>query len=213
MNMLSRVLAVGALLVLTGVFLHRHDQPERNPPREELTTFPYELGSWSGVDLPITQDVREILGPGDFLYRRYSSAGGSFIELFAAYFPSQRTGDTIHSPKNCLPGSGWIPVKAGHLTIPGPDHSQIIVNRYVVAKGEHQQLVLYWYQAHNRVTASEYWAKWYLISDSIRLNRSDGALVRVMSPRANHESMGAVEQRLVEFAGEITPLLNRYIPR
>lgn len=211
--MLSRVLTVGALLVLTGVFLRGHDQPETNPTRAELKTFPYQVGSRSGVDLPITEEVREILGPGDFLDRSYSSADGSFVELFIAYFPSQRTGDTIHSPKHCLPGSGWVPVEAGHLTIPGADHRPISINRYVIAKGERQQLVLYWYQAHNRVIANEYWAKWYLIYDSIQLDRSDGALVRIMSPRAGHEGMEAVQHRALDFSGEILPLLDRYIPQ
>jgi EpsI family protein len=211
--MLTRVLTVGALLALTAIVLDRHDQPERNPPSTALAEFPYQLGSWSGVDLPISDEVRQVLGPGDFLNRGYSTPDGSFADLFIAYFPSQRTGDTIHSPKNCLPGAGWVPLESGRLTMPGGDHRPITINRYVVAKGEAQQLVLYWYQAHNRVTASEYWAKWYLISDSIRLNRSDGALVRIMAPRADHEDMEAVQLRALDFIGEIEPLLDSYIPR
>ena len=211
--MLTRVLTVGVLLTLTAIVLHRHDQPEQNPPHKALAEFPYQLGSWSGVDLPIPEEVRQVLGPGDFLNRGYSKTDGSFAYLFIAYFPSQRTGDTIHSPKNCLPGAGWVPLEAGRLTIPGGDHGPITINRYLVAKGEAQQLVLYWYQAHNRVTASEYLAKWYLISDSIQLNRSDGALVRVMSPRAGHEGIEAVQARALDFSGEIEPLLDSYIPR
>jgi len=210
--MLTRGLTVGALLVLTAIFLNRHDQPERNPPSQALGEFPYQLGSWSGVDLPITDEVRQILGPGEFLDRRYSRADDRLVDLFIAYFPSQRTGDTIHSPKNCLPGAGWVPLEVGRLTIPGADHRPITINRYVVARGEARQLVLYWYQAHNRITASEYWAKWYLISDSIQLNRSDGALVRIATPRTDHEGMEAVEPRALDFLGEILPLLDRYIP-
>jgi len=211
--MLARLLAVGVLLVVTAVFLDRHDQPEKNPPSEALATFPYQLGSMSGLDLPIIPEVREILGPGDFLDRSYASADGSVVELFIAYFPSQRAGDTIHSPKNCLPGAGWVPLEAGHLTIPGPDHGPITINRYVVAKGERQQLVLYWYQAHNRVTASEYLAKWYLVYDAIKLNRTDGALVRIMTARGADEGLAAAQQRAVDFLAQIVPLLDNYIPR
>lgn len=210
---LARLLAVGALLIVTAAFLNLHDQPEKNPPRDQLTTFPYQLGTMSGTDLPITDEVREILGPGDFLDRSYASPDGSVVELFIAYFPSQRAGDTIHSPKHCLPGAGWVPREAGHLTIPGADDRPITINRYVVAKGDRQQLVLYWYQAHNRVTASEYWAKWYLVSDSIKLNRTDGALVRIMTRRADNEKLAAVQGRAVDFLEQIIPRLDNYIPR
>jgi EpsI family protein len=211
--MLARLLAVGALLVVTAAFLDLRDQPEKNPPREALASFPYQLGTMSGTDLSITEEVREILGPGDFLDRSYASPEGSIVELFIAYFPSQRAGDTIHSPKHCLPGAGWVPREAGHLTIPGTDGRAITINRYVVAKGDRQQVVLYWYQAHNRVTASEYWAKWYLVSDSIKLNRTDGALVRIMTPRADDETVEAVERRAVAFLEQIIPRLDNYIPR
>ena len=87
------------------------------------------------------------------------------------------------------------------------------INRYVVAKGERKQLVLYWYQAHNRLTASEYWAKWYLVLDSIRMNRTDGALVRVMTPQSDKEKLEATQRRAVDFLEQIIPRLNNYIPR
>jgi EpsI family protein len=211
--MRARVLTVAILLLLTEIFLHGHTRPETNPPREALASFSSELGPWSGTDFPITDDVRTILGPGDFLNRSYSMADGSSVELFIAYFPSQRTGDTIHSPKNCLPGAGWIPLDVGRTTIPGLDHRPIEINRYIVGKGERRLLVLYWYQAHNRVTASEYWAKWYMVSDSIKLNRSDGALVRIMTASDNTERMETAQQRAVDFAEQILPLLDTYLPR
>jgi EpsI family protein len=208
-----RAFAVGLLLLLTAVFLHSHSQEERNPPREMLASFPREIGPWSGTELSIPNDVRAVLGPGDFLNRAYSTEDGSSVDLFIAYFPSQRTGDTIHSPKNCLPGAGWIPLQVGRAAIPGPDHRPFEVNRYVVGKGEHKLLVLYWYQAHNRVTASEYWDKWYLFSDSIKFNRSDGALVRIIASLAEGELVDSAQQRAVDFAEKILPLLDSYIPR
>jgi EpsI family protein len=203
------------LLFAAGMFLRARGSNEILPSREPLASLPYQLGSWQGSDVPVQQDVLEILGPGDFLQRFYedTSANGPYVDLFVAYFPSQRTGDTIHSPKHCLPGSGWLPVESGRLTLSLPGRAPFEANRYVIAKGDDRQLVLYWYEAHDRALASEYWAKFYLVSDSIRLNRSDGSLVRVVTPLAPGESPDTAQQRLVSFAGNLVPLLDRYIPR
>jgi EpsI family protein len=184
------------------------------PTRLPLESFPAQLGAWNGTDLPIDQRTRDVLGPGDFLSRLYvSNSDQDAADLFIAYFPSQRTGDTVHSPLHCLPGAGWRFVDSTRVTLSVSGHSPFPVNRVVVAKGESRQLVLYWYWAHDRGVASEYWAKYYLVKDSIKLHRSDGALVRIMTNIDPGETADAAYQRAVRFAGEIVPLLNVYIPR
>jgi EpsI family protein len=135
------------------------------------------------------------------------------VDLFLAYFPSQRTGDTIHTPKNCLPGAGWTPLESGRVALERPDGPAIRVNRYVIGKGTDHMLVLYWYEAHGRAVASEYWAKFYLVADAIRLNRTDGALVRIITPWLSGENLDTAQQRAVDFAGSILPLLDNYIPQ
>ena len=109
--------------------------------------------------------------------------------LFVAYFRSQRTGQAPHSPKNCLPGSGWVRVATAtrQLSIPGRSEP-IHVNSYVVQKGESKSLVVYWYQSRDRVVASEYAAKAYVIADAIRYNRTDTALVRVVLPVIDNDT-------------------------
>ena len=211
----SRFAAVAVLLAATALFLQARSRNEVLAAREPLTAFPHELGEWTGTDVPIQQEVLEVLGAGDFLLRVYqdSSRRQPYVDLFLAYFPSQRTGDTIHSPKHCLPGSGWLPVESSRVTLALPRHSPFLANRYVIAKGTDRQLVLYWYLAHDRAVASEYWAKFYLVTDSIRLNRSDGSLVRVTTPLRPGETTDAAQARLTSFAGKFTPLLNQYIPR
>jgi len=180
----------------------------------QLTELPLMLGNWSGTDVPISDDVREILGPGNFVQRVYRRASEEpYVDLFLAYFPTQRTGATVHSPQNCLPGAGWVPVESGRIHLPQPDGRIATVNRYVIAKGSERQLVVYWYQAHARITASEYWAKFYLVADSMRLNRSDGALVRITTQMYPDETAEAAQQRLLPFAGQVVPLLDIYIPR
>jgi EpsI family protein len=202
-----------ALLAATAVFLEARRQVEPTLPRKPLAEFPETVGEWKGIDLKLTPEVLQVLGPGDFLTRIYQRpALGPHLDLFIAYFPSQRTGDTIHSPQNCLPGAGWSPLERSRMELAGPGGRRIEVNFFVIGKGLDKQVVLYWYQAHGRVVASEYSAKYYLVADAIRSNRSDGALVRVITSIAsNEEKVGAV-QRAARFAEQILPLLDDHIP-
>ena len=206
------VLAV--LLFATFGLLRARAKEEVLPARESLNTFPLVLGDWQGRDLPISPATREVLGPGDFLSRDYFNfPQQQAANLFIAFFPSQRQGDTIHSPKNCLPGAGWVPVQSTHIWMDGQNGRRVEVNRYLVDKGGQKALVLYWYQAHGRVTPSEYTAKYRLITDSIVMNRSDGALLRITTPLGNGEDPSNAEARAVQFALLAVPFLDRFIPR
>jgi len=203
-----------SLLAGTALLLHARNNSEIIPAREPLASFPRTLGGWESSDIPLSQDVLDILGPGDFLLRDYRDQSSNFdVDLFIAYFPSQRSGDTIHSPKHCLPGAGWVPVRSDRISINVPGHAPFPANRYLIAKGEDRRLVLYWYWAHDRAVASEYAAKFYLVTDSIRERRSDGALIRVTTRLANNESLDSGQQRLLTLAGNVVPLVNSYVPR
>lgn len=209
----KRFLPVVLLLAAAAALLEARERKEILPPRQELSLFPSALGPWRGIELPLSRGEREVLGPGQFLWRDYfNSAEPSAVNLFIAFFPSQRSGDTIHSPKNCIPGSGWAPVSSSHFAIPRPDGSSMVVNRYVVAKGTDRDLVFYWYQAHGRVTANECYAKIFLVTDAIRLNRTDGSVVRVVVPisKAGEE---VAQLRGLDFIRLVLPLLDGYIPR
>jgi EpsI family protein len=203
------------LLVGTALFLEARNRGEVFPPRMPLSSFPRELNGWTGTDVEIGKEIRDVLGPGDFMLRVYRDDQNRqpSTDLFIAYFPSQRTGDTIHSPKNCLPGAGWTPIDSARISLAVNGHAPFPVNRYVIAKGADRLLVLYWYWAHDRAVASEYWAKIYLVTDSIRMNRSDGALVRLNTRMLPGESVDAAMARLTPFAGYVVPLLNEYIPQ
>ena len=214
MNFRLRFLLAVALLVGAGVFLEARSRAEDVPPRKKLSAFPRQVGEWVGKEVRLQPEILEVLGPGEFLSQIYSrSPLEAPVDLFLAYFPSQRTGDTIHSPKHCLPGAGWVPVESGRIELAGANGEAVAVNRYIIAKGSDQQLVLYWYQAHGRVVASEYWGKFYLVADAIRMNRTDGALVRVITPVALKESLESAQHRAVEFAEKVFPTLSEFIPR
>lgn len=210
-----RFLLAAVAITLTAILLQARGRTEIIPARTPLSAFPAQLGNWQGKDIPLDKDTLEVLGPGDFLVRGYRDPSSDipYVDLFVAYFPSQRTGDTIHSPKHCLPGAGWTPEENDRVNIDLPGHSPFPANRYVISKSGARKLVLYWYWAHDRGVASEYWAKFYLVSDSIRLHRSDGSLVRLTTPIVADEDAAHAQQRLLSFAENVVPVLNQYIPR
>ena len=201
-------------LVATLGLLMARDREEALPPRSGLSSFPRSIAQWHSKDLQTSAEMTELLGPGEFLLRDYfNPEQRTATSLFIAYFPSQRMGDTIHSPKNCLPGAGWIPAETSRIWIDRQGGNKIQVNRILVTKGADRALVLYWYQAHGRVTASEYGAKYHLVADAIRMNRSDGALVRIITFMQNGESVPDAETTAIGFAQLVSPLLDSYIPR
>lgn len=209
-----RIVPVLVLLGGAAAALHARDRAEVLPPHQDLAGFPMRIDTWAGSPLALTQAQLDVLGPGEFLLRNYQrTIAEPPVNLYIAFFPSQRTGDTIHSPKNCLPGAGWTPIESGTMDIRREDGSSMRVNRYIIAQEANRSLVLYWYQAHGRVTASEYWAKFYLVEDAIRMNRTDGALLRVVTPILNGGSEKQAEARALAFTRRILPLLDRYIPR
>jgi EpsI family protein len=183
--------------------------------RLPLSCFPEQVANWDSTEIVLDQDTLEKLGPGDFKERVYHDPDGKLpaVDLFLAYFASQRAGETPHSPRNCLPGAGWNPDENVRVTLSMPGHAPFPVNRYVVSKEGARELVLYWFWAHDRGVASEYLAKYYLVKDAIRMNRSDGGMVRFVTPMFPGETPDAAEQRLLPFASTVFPLLNNYIPR
>ncbi len=212
-NVTMRFVLTAILIASAAIFLQAHNRQEVLPPRTPLESFPAQIGTLTSTDIPIEKDQLEVLGKGEFLHRVYSGQNEPFVDLFIAFYPSQRTGETPHSPQNCLPGSGWAPLENTRIALEMPGHAPFPVNRYVIAKGDSREIVLYWFWAHNRGVASEYWNKFYLVSDSIRMNRSDGSLIRITSPVLAGESVEAAQARISPFVNQVLPLLNDYIPR
>jgi exosortase D (VPLPA-CTERM-specific) len=206
---------VAILLLTMAAMLQAHPRNEYFPSRAPLNSLPSQIDGWTATDDPLDKQTLDILGPGEFLVRDYRDASQlqPWINLYIAYFPSQRAGDTPHSPSHCLPGGGWIPTSREVVSLTNPNGTSFPVNRFVVSNSGDRQLVLYWFQAHGRAVASEYAAKYYLISDSIRMNRSDGALVRLMTPMLDGESADAAQARMMKLGSQFLPLLDNYIPR
>jgi EpsI family protein len=208
-----RFAAAAALLASTALYLHARGQEWISPPHLQVTGFPREVGDWQGGQtLPFSAETLQILGPGEFLERIYQRPHQPAVDLFLAYFPSQRTGDTIHSPKHCLPGAGWEPIQSSLVQLAAGEGRTITVNYWVIAKGEQRQVALYWYQAHGRVLANEFRAKFYQVWDAMRLSRTDGSLIRVITPVTELESIDSAKRRAVAFSEQLVPMLGAYIP-
>lgn len=207
----GRFFLATALLLAAAGLLQARREIEVIPRHLPVSSFPIQIGHWRGQDQRISKEILSVLGPGDFLSRLYMQPGQPTVGLFLAYFPSQQTGDTIHSPKNCLPGAGWMPVESSRLVLSASGQS-ISVNRYIIQNGAEREIVVYWYQAHGRAVASEYWARFYLIADAMRMNRTDGALIRITTPIEHGENPKSAERRVVSFAQQILPFVKQYVP-
>ncbi len=213
----ARYLVVLLLLLgSTGVLLSRGDT-DRVPMSAPLAEMPEDIGQWHGHDIAIADDVLAILGKGDFLNRVYTygpggNAGVMPISLFIGYFATQRTGQAIHSPQNCLPGAGWTFQSSKYATLTAANGKNFNVGEYTIANGDARQFVLYWYQAHGRSIPNEYVSKAYMVADAMRLRRTDGAIVRVITTIAPNETQDEARKRVFAFTAQMAPSLPRFIP-
>ena len=208
----ARTLITAALVLASAGFLRAHQNSEVFPQRVQLDQFPRTIEGLEGRDLPIDETTARVLGPGEFLSRNYIAKTVGSVNLFIGYFPSQKAGNSIHSPLNCLPGAGWVPANLGRAAISVPGGRPLYVNRYIISQGGTRQFVVYWYQSHGRSIPSEYWAKFYQVVDSIRMNRTDAALIRIIIPITPGDGIPQVEARSRAFASAIETQIHLYIP-
>lgn len=208
----SRVLSV--VLIAQAAAFYGFSRTERVPPHRPLEQFALNNSNWIvQQNVEMDKETLDVLKADDILSRVYvNKSDGQVATLFVAYFETQRTGKAPHSPKNCLPGSGWVQAQSGTISIPVQGEAEPIeVNRYIVARGQNQSVVLYWYQARNRVIASEYSAKIFTVTDAIRYNRSDTSLVRVVVEVQNGDTQKALDTS-VSFVKAFFEPLKEYLP-
>jgi EpsI family protein len=208
------MVALTVVLLAEAALFYGTSGRERVPTLQPLSEFPTDLSRWELVqDVPIEPEIQQVLRADETLNRVYGQEGsGARASLFVAYFKSQRAGQIPHSPKNCLPGSGWEPMSSRFIQVQVPgEHEPIRINRYVVARGNETSVVLYWYQSRNRIIASDFAAKFWLVADSIRYRRSDTALVRVVVPVVDSNLRGATATG-ADFVRSFLPTLRHYLP-
>ncbi len=205
---------LSAILISQALLFYGMSRAEANPESRPLNDLSEQLGSWrmskQGV---IDDETREVLKADELLNRGYvNMALRVEANLFVAYFKTQRTGQTPHSPKNCLPGNGWTQTLSDTINVTVPGRAEPIeVNRYLVSKGENKSIVVYWYQSRDRVVASEYRARFYTAADAIRFNRTDTALVRVVVPVVDGDDKRATAAA-IDFVKDFFVPLRQHFP-
>lgn len=212
MSMNLRFWLIIMVLGGAGMGLHFLSHGEAVPIEKPLASLPLDLGEWHGRDLELDPRLVKAVGVDDHLSRVYEDHAHVPLVLYVGYYRSQRTGQWVHSPKNCLPGAGWEPVTSTHVMLAGPSGQPVPVNEYVIENGLQRQFVLYWYQSHGRIVASEYWGKIYLVLDALRLNRTDTALVRVSLPITGIQD-SVKERDSLKFAQDLIAQLGDVLPK
>jgi exosortase D (VPLPA-CTERM-specific) len=207
---------VAGVLTLAAA-LGSHLLPGRTevvPVRADFTRFPMQLGDWQGRRDRIEDKYLETLLLDDYLMADYRDRGQAGVNFYVAYYKSQRDGHSAHSPASCLPGGGWRMSDMGQHEVTGvrTGAEPLRVNRVVIELGGQRQLVYYWFKQRSRNVTNEYLVKLFLLWDSLVKNRSDGAMVRLITPLAKGEDASAGDSRLAQFATKVAPLLGQYVP-
>ncbi|VAX09574.1 Eight transmembrane protein EpsH / EpsI protein [hydrothermal vent metagenome] len=192
--------------------------PERvdiKPERKDFYAFPHTIENWKGSTESLTGNILDALKVDDYLLVNYTNTkNASMVNLYVAYYASQKKGQSAHSPRTCMPGGGWKMQGISQEVVAGVNvgSQPLIVNRTIIQKGEHRQLVYYWFQERGRVITNEYLVKWFILWDALEMNRTDGALVRLTTYVPPGEEIEVAEQRLKDFAKLAVEQLHDYVP-
>ena len=205
------LLLAGGLVVNAWEYLG-----EARVERKQLKDFPKQVAGWEqfGGDEKFNQETMAVLRASDYLLRNYKDRDGSVLNFYVGYYESQREGATYHSPLNCLPGSGWVMSEPGQLKITPEGRPAFVANKYLIQNGDHKELLVYWYQGRGRAVASEYWGKVYTVVDSVRLRRSDGAMVRITASidDSDPDGLTAALKQAADLAATSSTILPEFIP-
>ena len=205
-----RSLVASSLMLLTAAYLHFGIKNKDVLPLKPLSSFPTQIGEWKGTVSHFDKKIYDILGVDDSFLCNYKNKNNQTLQLYIGFYRSQREGDLIHSPKNCMPGAGWTIVDSTIIDIDVPGRGPKKVIKLVLTKGKERQIMLYWFQSRGRIISSEYLQKIYLVIDSILKHRTDGSFVRLISPIYKDDRKTFLY--LKDFAKRLVPILDKYLP-
>ena len=209
----GQVAVLLAALLVGGFFINWFEhRGEVRVEHESLQKMPLKLGEWQqrGSDIRFSEQTESVLRTTDYVMRDYALPSGRGANLYIGYYASQRSGATYHSPQNCLPGSGWEMKNPELVEIKTESGKVFTANRYIVQNGDYREVLIYWYQGRGRATASEYKDKIYTVLDSIVRQRSDGAMVRIMTSAGRDEA--AALKAAVDLSAQVADRLTPYVP-
>lgn len=206
--------AAVALIGLTLILSQGVEFREKIPISQPLDQFPLEIGPYTGQRQTMEERFIVTLDLSDYTIIDYKDPDGRTVNFYVAYYESQRKGESIHSPATCLPGGGWQFKESGAVDLPmkGPDGQAFTVNRAFIEKGEYRQISYYWFPQRGRILTNAYQLKMFAFWDALTKQRTDGALVRIITPVYPNEAPSAAEQRLQAFTADVTPVLAEFLP-
>ena len=206
----KNTLIAAGIMLLTAALLGFVQQSGETQPTKPLSGFPLQIGDWQGQTARFDSRVYDKLGVDDSFLANYRDENGGVVNLYIGFHNSQKEGDLIHSPKNCMPGAGWGIARTAYEQVASRRGDAKVI-KLILTKGAEKQVVLYWFHSRGRIIHSEYWQKIYLVIDSITRHRTDGSFVRLIAPVRG----GDIDQttaRLKGFAAQLMPLLDEYLP-
>lgn len=205
-------LAATALTAVAAVMaFNLPERVEVNPSRTSFAEFPLQFDGWSGRRAPLEAQYLEQLKLDDYLLADFENDSRLPVNVWIAYYDSQRNGQATHSPRSCLPGGGWDFASFGQRAIPVAGGA-IRVNRALISHGSERQLMYYWFQQRGRVITNEYAVKWYIFRDALVRNRTDGALVRLIAPIPLSTTEEEADRTLSRFTADLAATLAHYVP-
>ena len=209
----SRLICVLILFASSFAVVHSLERVEKTPIKQSLSIFPHQIGDWTVVgQRTLTDKVVKVLGVDDYGEYFFQHSGGKKVNLYVSYFGAVGVTGSYHSPKNCLPGSGWAIVSSQAVDV-SLDRAgvPVSVQSMIVQNGQDRQMVLYWFQNRGRIIASEYWAKIYLVWDALFKKRRDGSFVRIMYPLQD-DSDPVIGKITKKFVADVIKDLEGFLP-
>ena len=204
-----------AMILLIGISIFAiPDNVEVEPERKQFAEFPLEVESWKGKTGYLEQIYIDVLRFTDYIMSDYTNENQESINFYVAYYASQKSGSSAHSPRSCIPGGGWRITSLTQKVVEGAavDGVPLEVNRLVIQKDETKQLVYYWFQQRGRIVTNEYMMKWWLFWDSMNQHRTDGALMRLTTVLQPGQDISIADKRLEDFSRKIAPILPEFVP-
>jgi EpsI family protein len=186
---------------------------EKIPMKRSFAGFPLQVGQWAGKRDVMEQKFIDELDFKDYIIVDYrDEKTGKMVNFYTAYYDTQRKGESIHSPETCLPGGGWEFRKAGKTTVTlSPE--KMTINRAFIVQGATRQLTYFWFPLRDRIATNLWQVKLYNFWDALTRQRTDGALVRLVTPVYKDEEVENADRRLVAFTQAIVPVLEEFLPK
>ena len=200
------------VLIITLLLSSNVEFREKTPIKKPFNSFPSIIGNWAGTRQTMDKTILDTLDLSDYLILDFRNNSGNIINFYVAYYESQRKGESIHSPETCIPGGGWVFTDRGINTFSCKPGLDLSIKEAFIQKGSQKQLVYYWFPQRGRILTNAYQLKFYLFWDAITKQRTDGALVRLITPLKDGENLKSAEKRLQQFICQLLPVLNGFLP-